>query len=278
MKKTALYLACILLCIILAACGRPGGSSSGDSAPAESGSPAQSAEDRSTQPQQEEAQSEEKPEQPEEPLQALTPRQAYAQSLELLVEHNILPNGQETGPVVTGDKMDSTFAVADVDGDGREELVLNYVDTFMAGHMGLICEYIPDTGMMRVELTEYPAFTFYDNGCVRAESSHNHTQSMEVWPHGFYRHDAKTDLYEWVGGVSAWSKKDFPEDYPEKADISGTGTVYYVSRGTAYGDDPVDVTVYQQWQEEILGDARQIPLTFLPLDEQNIRQITEQAD
>lgn len=259
MKKTALSLLfCLLLCGLLAACGGPEGAAS-SSAPAESAGSNVS-----------------------DNTQGLSVRQAYAQVLDLLLNHNILPDGQHGDPVHAIGEKDSTFAIADVDGDGREELVVNYLDTSMAGMTGYVCEYLPDTGMLKLQLTEFPALTFYDNGAVLAGWSHNQGKAPEFWPYSLYRYDAVADAYTFAGGVDGWEKEFCPDGYPAEADTSGTGRVYYLLEGTSPADtrygEPVDVTAYEAWKQEVLGRSQEIKLDLLPLNEQNIRQITEQAD
>ena len=266
MKKTVLFLVCILLCGVMAACGGPdhsASSSQSDVSGAE-GSTQQGFVDRST---------------PSEGTEGLTPRQAYAESLLLLMNHNILPNGQETGPVISVSEMNSTFAVADVDGDGREELVLQYTDTFSAGQMGMISEYNPEAGTMKTELTEAPFFTFYENGLALAKWSHNQGKAGDFWPYTLYRHDPETDQYTFHGSVDAWEQKSFPDGYPAELDTSGSGYLYYLcDQPPMDWDTPVDLTVYEQWKADHLAGAKELDVNFLPLNEQNIRQITEQAD
>ena len=259
MKKTALFLVCILLCGVIAACGGPDHSAAGSAE-----RPEQSTADRPA---------------PSEDTEGLTPRQAYVESLLLLMNHNILPNGEETGPVFSVSEMDSTFAVADVDGDGREELVLQYTDTFVAGQVGMVCEYNPATGMMKTELTEAPFFTFYEDGLVLVQWSHNQGKAGDFWPYTLYRHDPETDQYRYEGSVDAWEQASFPDDYPAELDTSGSGYLYYLcDEPPMHWDTPVDLTGYEAWKARHMGGAQELKVEFLPLNQQNIRQITEQAD
>ena len=265
MKKSALsILLCLLLCGLLAACGGPEGAASSGSVSGSASQPESAGSNVSDN------------------TQGLSVRQAYAQVLDLLLNHNILPDGQHGDPVHAIGEKDSTFAIADVDGDGREELVVNYLDTSMAGMTGYVCEYLPDTGMMKMELIEFPDLTFYDNGVVLAGWSHNQGKAGEFWPYSAYVHQADADSYEYVGAADAWDKEFWPEDYPEDVDTSGTGRVYYLPEGPSLAEsripEPVDASVYDRWRQELLGQAREITPDYLPLNEQNIRQITEQAD
>ena len=92
----------------------------------------------------------------------------------------------------------------DVDGDGQEELLLNWTGASMADTVEYIWGY-RDNGT-HVELCEFPALTCYDNGVIEAQWSHNQGLAGEFWPYFLYRYNAETDQYEICGGADAWDK------------------------------------------------------------------------
>ena len=63
------------------------------------------------------------------------------------------------------------FALFDVDGDGRKELLLNWTNACMAGMTTYIWDYTD--GALHQELAAFPALTFYDHGVIREDWSHN---------------------------------------------------------------------------------------------------------
>lgn len=266
MKRTAIFLACVLLCGMTTACG----ALTGGHASSLSVSSSESVSSADTQPNR--GNKSEKPE-------GRTPRQAYAEALTRLMDRCILPNGEDTGPVIGGPEMASTFAIADVDGDGREELVLQYTDTFVAGNVGMVSEYDPKQDDLKTELTESPSLTFYDNGLVRADWSHNQGKAGDFWPYTLYRYQKANDSYSFAGGVDAWQQQAFPEGYPAEIDQSGSGFVYYICEEPPFSwEHPVDASVYQAWYDGEMGEAHELKLNYLALNEQNIRQITEEAE
>lgn len=106
-------------------------------------------------------------------------REAYAQALEKLMNDYTLPDGTDCsadfdpeygGPL--GTMEENLFAVADVDGDGEEELVLRYLTTSTAGQRGLVSSWDPSGGLKTTEFAN-PALAFYENGAVREDWSHN---------------------------------------------------------------------------------------------------------
>lgn len=55
----------------------------------------------------------------------------------------------------------SQFAVADVDADGKEELVLLYDSGVTANSAGYIIGYDAETGNIYIQLEEFPFFVFW---------------------------------------------------------------------------------------------------------------------
>ena len=253
MKKTSIFLVCLLLCGLLTACGGP--EQPTDASPAGSVSTLSPAELR---------------------------RQSYADLLTRLMEDKILPDGTaacDFGPI-SKEKWESCFVVADVDHDGREELVLSYRDDCTAAQFCSILEYRPETAELWEELSTTPAVVFYDNGIVDALMPHNQSFG-DLWPFFREQYEPESDTYRFVADVRSWDREIRPEDYPEWVDTSGSGSVYYISEKPPQEQsdpEPVDQSVYEQWEADTLQGAKTAQIDFLPLNEQNIRQITEQAD
>ena len=106
-------------------------------------------------------------------------RKAYAVTLRNLLYSGILPDGSQTKDLRGG--AYSQFAVGDVDGDGKEELVLLYDSGVMASSVGYIIGHDAETGNIYIQLEEFPFFAFLENGNLKALSSHNQTYG-EMWP------------------------------------------------------------------------------------------------
>ena len=67
----------------------------------------------------------------------------------------------------------------------------------------------------------------------------------------FYRYIPESDTYELVGYVHSEDKWPLESNgksnqYPDEADTSETGTVYYVGTD-GWGTDPMDETDYMEW-------------------------------
>ena len=201
-------------------------------------------------------------------------RKAYAATLRNLLYSGILPDGSQTKDLRGG--AYSQFAVGDVDGDGKEELVLLYDSGVMASSVGYIIGHDAETGNIYIQLEEFPFFAFLENGNLKALSSHNQTYG-EMWPYKLYQYLPESDSYKLAGYAHAEDKATFeangvPERYPAKVDISNAGTVYYVGTDT-WGTVPIDEADYLEWLKANHGDATELEIEYLPLTEESILTI-----
>ena len=200
-------------------------------------------------------------------------RTAFAAALRNLRENGILPDGRAAEGPDSGAGEANSFAVADVDGDGKEELVLYYTTASMAGMSGYVAGYDEESGRLRIQLVDFPSLEFYGSGAVKAMLSHN--QSLgELWPYVLYTYLPQTDTYRQETTVMAWDKDrratgEHGEPFPEEVDRSGAGTVYYVGSGW-YEGEPMDEADYLAWEQEALEGSAQLTLRFYALTEESI--------
>lgn len=200
-------------------------------------------------------------------------RQIFAATLRNLLYNNILPDGSRVEASVG---QYSSFAVCDVDSDGREELVLLYDPGVMAGETGYIMGYDSNTEKIYIQLEEFPCFVFLSNGNVKALSSHNQTAG-DMWPYLFYQYIPEHDTYELAGYVHSEDKRvlelnGMSDQYPYEADSSESGTVYYVGTD-GWGTKPMDETDYMEWLNANEGNAEELEIPYLSFTEENIRNM-----
>lgn len=202
-------------------------------------------------------------------------RTAYAAVLRDLLQHLTLPDGTQLSQedILAEDLSANTFALSDVDGDGREELVVLFSTTYTAAMQGAILDYDMERGDTYLELLQFPSFTFYSNGYLKVYASHNQTDGA-MWPYTLYQYDPETDTYKEVAAMVYACDKEILEsfgreaDYPQEADRSGIGTVYYVDSTV-----PLDQEDYLAWESSWMGDAHEIVLNERSLTEENIAQL-----
>lgn len=198
-------------------------------------------------------------------------RAAFAAVLRELRQNGTLPDGRTAEGAEHGADASNTFAVADVDGDGKEELVIYYVSASMAGHAGYVVGYDEAGGAIHIQMQSFPLLEFYGSGAVKALLSHNQSLGA-MWPYILYTYLPQTDTYRAGDIVTSWDEilatGEHGEPFPKEADRSGTGTVYYVDGW--YEGEPLDRADYLAWEREALGDSPRLMLDFLPLTEENI--------
>jgi len=203
-------------------------------------------------------------------------RHYYGGVLSQIIAARQLPDGElDTSSLDAGfgEMRDNHFAVTDIDKDGREELIVSYSNASMAGMEAIIYDYDPVTGQLKRELTEYPALTYYDNGIIKAEASHNHSMG-EFWPLTFYRYQADSDTYTRIAYVNTWSKAFSQEWYegqafPDERDSDGDGVLYSIHEGAeasnAYSDYQYNETDYEAWYQSLMEGAEEVQIDYQPL-------------
>ncbi len=198
---------------------------------------------------------------------------AYREALNNLLYYNQLPLGQDSDISHT-----VYFAIQDIDGDGREELLINYEGTMMAATQEMVYDYDENKGVLYREIWDFPEIMFYGNGYARSDMSHNHTWS-EFWPYNLYRYNDGTDQYELAYVVTAWDKALVKADtdgnpFPDAVDVSGTGRVFMIEDSTA-GQvlGPMDTADYEKWYSDMLGEYAQnnTVVVWQLLAEENLR-------
>lgn len=262
MKKRALFAALGLTLALTACAAEPGGPAS--STPAPESTPPDASEPAAAGPVVEKAGA----------------RQAFSAALERVLRDRILPDGTDysAGAELYPNTEENQFAVCDVDGDGAEELILLYNNIMMAGVRGFVYSWDEETGAVGVQLEAHTSNpVFYESGAVQSPALHNQQLiSRDFWPYTLYRYDKYLDVYLEVGSVHAWGREALENGYPEEADKSGTGFVYYIAANGGDSDEPLDASVYQAWRYVYVRDGRQIQPEYLSLTEENIRCLLEE--
>ncbi len=205
----------------------------------------------------------------------ISARAVYRQALETLLNDRRFPLNGEDRPVGDGEDLTKNhFAVCDVDGDDREELILEYSTAAVTAGLTTIIYDCVD-GTLVEEFSEFPDLTFYENGTATAGWSHNQGLGGRVWPYSLYQYDPASDTYNQVGMVDAWDKalRDTNYDgeaFPADVDADGDGLVYYImTDGKYHLDDPVDGAGHQAWLDSYTGGALPMEIPYQALTAEN---------
>lgn len=217
-------------------------------------------------------------------LEADSPTEAYGKVLWYVFQYGLLP-GEDSRPTYTYSERapGNSFAVYDIDNDGREELLFYWPRDIMAAIKTYVWEY--RDGVLYEELVTFPdGLIFYDNGVVHEDWSHNQgSRTSEIfWPYALNIYDPEADIYKDAGSVNAWDVNDhYAGDFPTDIDQDRDGIVYYLHRAgekwyhyDKYGNyiekPPVDGPVYEEWRDSILRDGQPVEVPWLSLTQENI--------
>lgn len=197
--------------------------------------------------------------------------EAYRNALLLLTDNRIFPDGTEADY-----EEGSQFAVWDIDGDGREELLISYMAQTMAGMELHIYDYDDADGRIYEQILEFPFAVFYNNNIIKIDASHNHGNSVmdDFWPYSLYRHDMETDKYQKIASVDAWQKEFIAEGFPAEKDEDHNGIVYSLTDHDgekSYLDD----AEYQAWINGYLGTAEAVQIDWRSLERSGIEAVLQ---
>ncbi len=198
---------------------------------------------------------------------------AYREALTQLYEKLIFPSGIEAEyQGISYDMSTNQFAVYDVDMDNRDELIILYTTSSMAGMSGRIYDYDETTDSLYLELIEFPSLKFYDNAMLEAGWSHSQGYAGAFWIYTLYTYDSENDTYQDILHTDAWDRALGEVDYygntfPEEADVDGDGIVYYILQIGEYEyHDPIDWDEYETWHNETVGNEIEVPYMNLTLE------------
>lgn len=167
---------------------------------------------------------------------------------------------------------DPSFAIADVTGDGVEELIVTFDNTYMAGMYTQVWRYDKASDYV-INAGALGAFcTFYSNGYVREDASHNHSCGTVVWPYTIYVFATTPQCYEPVyagGNLEKELCEQMGEYFPSEADTNNDGIVYHFSPvhlDTYYYEEDA----YYELVNEYIPEDKEVHLTYRPVTLDNI--------
>ena len=112
--------------------------------------------------------------------------EAYKAAVEKLVNDKVFPTGEDTGfeaDSFFGDMDENKYAIADVDSDGKDELIISFTTAPVAGEVEQVYGYNDADGTLKLKLNEFPLVTYYTNGIAEVGWSHNQGWAGDrLWP------------------------------------------------------------------------------------------------
>lgn len=199
-------------------------------------------------------------------------REIYLASVKKLYDEGIDLFGNEIESFNQKDEYNH-FAIYDVDGDGTDELILSWGDSFVAGMWGGVYQYDFETESYHDEGLVEPEITFYDNGVAYEPWRHNQGPG-EMWPYDAYLYNKDKDEYEHVLSADSWNKDYREEGFPDSVDTDGVGVVYFTDKDAEYVDydNPISQTDYNSIEDEYFEGANEIAVTYYELSDKGIEE------
>ena len=109
--------------------------------------------------------------------------------------------------------------------------------------------------------------------------SHNAGKGGRFWPYIHYRYSPAYRVYSPAGNVDAFDRQlaednGFLDQYPQEADTSNAGFVYYFIDEEGSYSDPVDLSYYRDWWEGYFHNVSPMKLPLWDLTEASISALT----
>lgn len=164
---------------------------------------------------------------------------------------------------------DDLFTIADIDGDGKVELVFKRLAACVAGYWGLTYTYNMDTKNVEVKYNTGPYASYYATGYVRFDISHNQGPSS-IWPctYGKFENGQIVLLYD----VSNWDKSLSSDEFPDEQDLDGDGCIYYITDRATGETRTVDKPEYDAFMQG-LNIGEEMPLDYKSFTTENVNAI-----
>lgn len=206
--------------------------------------------------------------------------QKYQAVLTDVLEKQIYPDGSDCGYDGFYPLSDNCFAVLDVDKDSREELILCFSTSSMAGMREIVYDYDENTDCVTEEYSGFPGAVYYESGLLAEGMSHNHGLAPigDFWPYFVYRYQPETDTYQCIFTVDGWEREYRSEDYdgnpyPEDVDTGKDGIVFLIMENGNYDTGSAAIlgkSDYEKWREEQGLNGAAIKVTYQELTAENI--------
>lgn len=202
---------------------------------------------------------------------------AFGEALWHVFQRGILPDGGKLEHTYLEASRGNSFAIVDIDGDGKEELVLRWTNASMAGLVEYVFDY--KDGFFYKELGSTPYIKYYNNGNVEVQHLRGETCAETLFPYDVFSYDEKKDAYQYVATALSWDKALLDKNadgvpFPDELDVDGDGVLYYIlSDFSVWPFDVnclVDGAEYEEWRNSHFEGTEEINMPYQALTEENI--------
>lgn len=159
------------------------------------------------------------------------------------------------------------FAIADINDDGIDELIVKYIYHAMAFQYMSVWTYDRSIGRVKLFNIFDESTTFYTTGYAKTDWSHNQMMSFPIWPYTITSIDSSDDM---TINVEAYKSGEsyYREEYEALEDADNDGIVYVVE----YNNDSVLIPL--TYSEYRAFEDKYIPNNALIFDEYDYELIS----
>lgn len=192
-------------------------------------------------------------------------KDCFGNALLRIAEWNTFPDGQQFEMSSDMDAKDAyQYAIYDVDGDGRKELIVS-VWYAAAAPTTRIYDYNPASGQLRLEMEGFHKPILYSNGMVKVKEQKNE-YGGKLYPYRIYTYDAATDLYEEMTLVYS-----YPSSLTTVPDLDGDDNVIFVEDMYQNGRQKgMTQAEYDAWLQAYLAGAQKVKLSWKSIDREKV--------
>ena len=173
----------------------------------------------------------------------------------------------------------NAYAVADISGDGIDELIVIFTNTFIAGMYARIYSWDPastSTYDYAVSIGAYCAF--FQGGYLMESAYHNQGPSI-IWPYSVSKYDASTGEYVHQFSTGSVSKElDLSGTYYDASkDVDEDGVIYYIyPAGFDYASqepEPLTQEAFTNYVNAYIPEESRISLELFNLTMEDINAL-----
>ena len=201
---------------------------------------------------------------------------AYREALQTFVDLGTLPGTEEfiSYSEYADGEWTNMYAIMDIDGDGKDELVWRVAQTIMASMQENIYSYDEETGELVMELGAFPTCEYYREGlAVQSGWSHGTgAEGPDFWPFNVFYYNEETDTYDYCGYcaqacLEAMQEMGWADRFPAEYDLDGDGIIYEISNETTGDLEWVDEDSYQFWFNNMFSSEPPVTMPWNTMDE-----------
>lgn len=167
------------------------------------------------------------------------------------------------------------FAVADINDDGIDELIVQFYCSTMASQYMAVWTYDRTIGRVKLFSTFDELTSFYTTGYAKSDWSHNQGGSWPLWPYNLYRINTSGDVVSSVGWAESYDigESYYVPEYDGLRDVDNDGILYFFHYENETKATPLTYEEYKELEQIYIPDNALIYLDYRSIDSYEINNL-----